>query len=129
VSPRTRAAWILTWACVIGIVAISALTLVGDYDGHWAVGSVFLILGAVLVLLCLTGPRGRRSAAPADHDAELGYLCQMAELRDTTLPRARYILEQDRATLPDTLFNRGVIRATADYIRELEAGAAAGERS
>jgi hypothetical protein len=52
-----------------------------------------------------------------DPEAERGYLYQLAQLRDTTLPRARYILAQQQAILPDTPFNRGCIRATADYIR------------
>ncbi len=54
--------------------------------------------------------------------SERGYRQQQAELRDdgTTLPRARYILAQQEAVLPDTPYNRGVIRATAEYIRVLE---------
>jgi hypothetical protein len=51
-----------------------------------------------------------------------GYREQLAELQrdDTTSPRARYILEQHQAILPDTPFNRGRLAATADYIRSQE---------
>jgi hypothetical protein len=57
-----------------------------------------------------------------DPAAERGYREQIAELRsgDTTSPRARYILEQHQAILPDTPFNRGRLAATADYIRAQE---------
>jgi hypothetical protein len=65
-----------------------------------------------------TGPQ-------ANPDAERGYLQQLAQLDidDTTVPRARYILELHQATLKDTPFNRGILRATADYIRAREPGA------
>ena len=51
-----------------------------------------------------------------------GYREQSADLQrdDTTSPRARYILEQHQAILRDTPFNRGVLAATADYIRAQE---------
>jgi hypothetical protein len=57
-----------------------------------------------------------------DPEAERGYREQLAELqRDgTTSPRARYILGQHRAVLPDTPFNRGRPAATAGYIRVQE---------
>jgi hypothetical protein len=60
-----------------------------------------------------------------DPEAERGYLQQLTQLHDTTLPRARYILDQQRAILRDTPFNRGCIRATAEYIRAFEAEAEA----
>ena len=65
--------------------------------------------------------RGRRREA-AGAEAERGYLEQLAQLRsdDTTLPRARYILELHQAILPDTPYNRGVLRATAEHLRALE---------
>jgi hypothetical protein len=56
-----------------------------------------------------------------DPEEERGYLYQQAELGDATLPRARYILDQHQAILPDTPFNRGCLRAVTEYIRELEA--------
>lgn len=57
-----------------------------------------------------------------DPEAERGYREQLAELErdDTTSPRARFILEQHRAILRDTPFNRGRLAATADYIRAQE---------
>ena len=57
-----------------------------------------------------------------DAEAERGYREQLAELQrdETTSPRARYILEQLRAILPDTPCNCGRLAATADYIRAQE---------
>lgn len=55
-------------------------------------------------------------------EAERGYREQLAELQrdDTTLPRARYVLEQQQTILRDTPFNRGLLSATAGYIRAQE---------
>ena len=57
-----------------------------------------------------------------DPDAERGYREQMAELErdDTTGPRARFILDQQRAISPDTPWHGGRIEATADYLRSKE---------
>jgi hypothetical protein len=71
-----------------------------------------------------------RSASPEpEPDAEaVGYREQLAQLRigDTTLPRARFILEQQQAILPDTPRGRGVLRATAEYVCAVEAGTESG---
>ena len=70
-----------------------------------------------------------RSASPGpEPEAEtVGYRQQLAQLRldDTTLPRATYIQAEQQAILQDTPFNRGSIRATAEYVCALEAGAEA----
>jgi hypothetical protein len=52
---------------------------------------------------------------------ERGYRDQLSRLHDTTLPRALFILDWQRATLPDTPYSRGCIRATAGYVRALQA--------
>ena len=64
----------------------------------------------------------------ADSEADRGYREQLAELQgdDTTAPRARYILKQHQAILPDTPFNRGRLAATAEYVRAQEADREAG---
>lgn len=55
-------------------------------------------------------------------ETERGYREQTASLKldGATSPRARYILEQHRAILPDTPASRGRLAATADYIRAQE---------
>jgi hypothetical protein len=64
-----------------------------------------------------------RSGPEPDAEAA-GYREQLSQLRigDTTLPRARFILEQQQAILPDTPHGRGVLRATAEYVCALETG-------
>ncbi len=54
-------------------------------------------------------------------EGERGYRDQMSGLCGTTLPRARFILDQQQATLPGTPYDQGCIRATTGYIRALEA--------
>jgi hypothetical protein len=70
-----------------------------------------------------------RSASPGpEPEAEAAsHRQQLAQLRldDTTLPRARFILDQQQAILRDTPYNQGCIRATAEYVCALEAGAEA----
>ena len=64
-------------------------------------------------------PGGGSSPVAPERENERGYQEQLARLRDdgTTLPRARFILAQQEAVGPDTPYNRGCIRATAEYAR------------
>ena len=61
-----------------------------------------------------------RAGQTAGAEGERGYRDHLAELEDVTLPRARFILAHLQATLRDTPYNRGCIRATAEYVRALE---------
>ena len=61
-----------------------------------------------------------RACQAAGAEDERGYRDQLAGLDGVTLPRARYLLAQQQATLRDTPYDRGVIRATAEYVRALE---------
>jgi hypothetical protein len=71
-------------------------------------------------------PAAETARQSAEPEAERGYLEQLAALDDVTAPRARYILEEQQAILADTPFNRGRIRATAEYICTLESVAGTG---
>jgi hypothetical protein len=71
--------------------------------------------------------RAERRAAAAEQAEQQGYDHQVAQLADATVPRARYIIEQQKATLPDTPFSRGVLRATAEYLREASTEPEAGQ--
>ena len=89
-------------------------------DGWVVIVLLVSALGAAGVLAL----RNRRAGdADATAEDERGYRDQLAELQrdDTTSSRARFILDQQQATLPDTPYNQGCIRATAGYIRALEA--------
>jgi hypothetical protein len=67
-------------------------------------------------------PRSWHYREVADTE-ERGYRDQLDRLRvdDVTLPRARFILGQQRAVLDGTPYDRGVLRATAEHVRALEA--------
>ena len=58
--------------------------------------------------------KARRTRAAAEE--EQGYRYQAAQFAGATAPRARYIIEQQRATLRDTPFGRGARRATLRYL-------------
>jgi hypothetical protein len=62
------------------------------------------------------------TAGPEEEAA--AYADQRAQFArdDPTLPRALSILEHQEAVLNDNPFGGGTLAATADYVRELEAG-------
>ena len=60
-------------------------------------------------------------SSDVEDEDERGYRDQMSRLDGTTLPRARFILDQQQATLPGTPYDQGCVRATAGYIAALEA--------
>jgi hypothetical protein len=105
---------------VLSLAAFAACVLASTcFAWHPALTGPGAALSAVALTACAVWLN--RSAGGSDSEEENGYHDQMSRLHGATLPRARFILDQQQATLPGTPYNQGCIRATAGYIRALEA--------